>query len=282
MSIQYIRYVCSNCGKNTKENNSLDAIKCALCNKVVCHHCAPKGFCETCLAHLPPQGKKMLNKAYAKKKTFTIMIWIYILLLFISTPMIIITGGTDFQANNPNADTLQKIFLIIAGVSFVGACPVGVISSKMTKKMAHILADVAILAKKHSRQTGAAIPNVGILQDDQLFTFSSQIGRLLGYGPKKGIEESLQTIVHQNITPARGDFLHQVFTIVAKRFKKANEHGRALMSFMIVTSLMELYSRVESQPFSTLGKLPENVRDFLIAVTKMSNATKIAQKIKLG
>ena len=64
MSVSYVKYVCTNCGKKTRENNLSEPKKCALCTKVICHHCSPKGFCETCHARIPEEGKKILNRTY--------------------------------------------------------------------------------------------------------------------------------------------------------------------------------------------------------------------------
>lgn len=256
--------------------------QCSLCKKVVCHHCSPKGFCEICLTKIPDNGKAILDKTFAKRKGLAVIIWIFVISLLICTPMVIITGGADFRANNPNAETLQMVFLILGGVLFLSACPIAVISSRMTRKIDSVLTEVANIAKQNAQQSGVPIPNVGSIIDNELFTFISEMNRVLGYGPKKGIDEIVHDLASQGITPARQDFVELVNRSVSARFRKTKEPGNAIVVFLVITSIMELLSQVASKPYSSLDKLPANVRDFLYRVMNIPNAEKVAKKIILG
>lgn len=282
MSSISVRYVCSNCGKNTREGNVTQPKQCALCKKVVCHHCSPKGFCEMCLTKIPDNDKAILDKNFARRKAFSVMIWIFLSLILISTVMVVITGGTEFIANNPNAETLQMVFMILGGVLFFGACPLAFISIRVVRKTDSIIAEAAIMAKQNAQQTGVPIPNVGVIIDHELFTFISAMNKSLRNGPKQGINEIVHNLISQGITPARQDFVELVNRSVSARFRKTKEPGNAIVVFLVITSIMELLSQVEGKPYSTLDKLPANVRDFLYRVMNIPDADKVAKKIILG
>ena len=129
-----VRYVCPNCGKRTRENG-VQPIKCSLCQKVVCHHCSPHGFCEICFPKIPEESKEKLNRLVKTKKAFTIFIFIFLAIGFASLAMVIVTGTTGFQANNANAQSLQNIFMIITGVVFgLLICPIPIFAISVTRR----------------------------------------------------------------------------------------------------------------------------------------------------
>lgn len=282
MSSVSVRYVCPNCGKNTREGNATEPKQCSLCKKIVCHHCSPKGFCEICLTKIPDNGKAILDKNFAGRKIFTVIIFLFLSIIAVSTVMVVVAGGADFRAKYPNAETLQTVFIIIGGVLFFGSCPLALISIKVVRKTDSVIAEVAIMAKQNAQQTGVPIPNVGIIVDNELLTFISVINRSLRNGPKQGINEIVHTLASQGITPARQDFVELVNRAVSASFRKTKEPGNAIVVFLVITSIMELLSQVDGKPYSTLEMLPANVRDFLYRVMNIPNADKVAKKIILG
>ncbi|MFW9924221.1 MAG: hypothetical protein ACFFDW_13130 [Candidatus Thorarchaeota archaeon] len=282
MSIQYIRYVCPNCGKSTKENNLTQPRQCALCKKVICHHCSPKGFCETCLTSIPEDGKRLLDKTFTQRKVLVGFIWTFLILGFASLALVITFGLESFRANYSFAETLQTVFMIIGGVVFVGFCPIALMSAKMTRKIEATLSDVANIARQKAYQTNMPIQNVGILTDHELLYFKTEVERNLGYGPKLGIDEIVRALIQQRITPENHTFLEIVKGEVAAKFRKTNNVGQAIVSFLIITRIMEISSQIPNNPFSTLDRLPINVKDFLKAVINIQNASRIANGIIYG
>ncbi|NHJ03280.1 MAG: hypothetical protein EAX90_00490 [Candidatus Heimdallarchaeota archaeon] len=140
-----VKYVCPNCGKRTRENG-VEPIKCPLCQKVVCHHCSPQGFCEICFTKIPEESKEKLNRLVKAKKIFTVFIFIFLIVGFAGLAMVIITGTTGFQANNANAQELQNIFLIITGIIFgLLICPIPIIAITITRKTSKIQIEAATM-----------------------------------------------------------------------------------------------------------------------------------------
>jgi len=146
-----VKYICPNCGKKTRENG-VKPIECALCQKVVCHHCSPQGFCERCFPKIPEESKEKLNRLVKTRKVFTVSIFILLIIGFTGIAMVIITGTTGFQANNPNAQSLQNIFLIITGILFgLLICPIPIVAITITRRTSKIQTEAAAMVIQQSQ-----------------------------------------------------------------------------------------------------------------------------------
>lgn len=278
----YVRYVCSNCGKNTKENGILNPRQCALCTRVICHHCSPKGFCETCTTSIPENDKKILNRTFTQRKVFVGIIWLFIIVGFASIAMFILAGGETFQINYPFAETLQTVFMIIGLVVFFGLFIIAIISVRLSRKVDATLSDVANNTRLKAQQTGVPIRNVGLITDYEVLRVKTETERHLGSAPRYGVTEVVQFLIEQKLTPENPNFLEHVKGSVAAKYRKASDPGRAIISFLVIATFMEKLSLVQGSPFSTLDKLPPNVSDFMYAVIRMQNVSNIAKKIIYG
>ncbi|MHA1185732.1 MAG: hypothetical protein ACTSSK_02485 [Candidatus Heimdallarchaeota archaeon] len=250
--------------------------------KVICHHCSPKGFCETCTTRIPEDGKKNLSRTFTQRNVLVGTIWLFIVLGFASLAMYLVAGGESFQTNYPFAGTLQTVFMAIGLVVFFGFFLIAILSVRMVRKTEATMSNVANITRLDAHQTRMPIQNVGIITDHVLLQFRAEVEGSLRIGPKQGINEIVRTLVGQNITPENHIFLETVRGQVATLFRKTNDVGQAIVSFLIITKIMELSSLIQNNPNATLNGLPGITREFLLSVTQLQNASNATKKVLYG
>ena len=282
MSVQTLRYTCPNCGNYAREGSTLWPRECFLCSKIICSKCSPKGFCETCTPALTEEGSKKLNRVNNSRRILVGFIWFTLILGIVSIVMTIVAGTTNFQDNNPNATTIQSVFMGIAGVVFVLLIIIAPISVVLVRRFQTTQIEVANLARLNAQQTGIPIPNVGVLVDYELLAFRALTEKHLGQAPRHGKIEIVRELIQIGMLPDNPSFVEQVRGRVATKFRKVKDPGQAIMAFLVIVSIMELLSLAEGRPYSTLNSLPENVRGFLISVMNIQNAPSAAKKIIYG
>ena len=172
--------------------------------------------------------------------------------------------------------------MIIVGVVFVGLFPIAIISFRMVKKEESTLSNVANIARQQAYQTNTPIQNVGLITDQALLHFKTEAERNLGYGPKTGINEIVRNLVEQRITPDNHSFLEYVRGDVAAKFRKTNNVGQAIVSFLVIVTIMELSSQYPNNPHYAFSNLPANVQDFIKAVINIQNASAVSKSIIYG
>ena len=282
MSIQYIRYECPNCGKRTREGNTNQPRKCSLCNKIVCSHCSPTGFCEDCLPLVPEVERKALDRALKGRKIFTIFIFIYLAIFLPSIVMTIVTGTTDFQAAHPNAGTMQIVFLITALVCFFGSCVIAIVATRVTKKVMSTQENAAFAAKQQVWKANNVMQNNISVKEESLFAFVAEIDRNLGIGPKTAINEIVQNLMQLGLSHERPDFLQAVRSSTALKFARTSDQGKALISFMVIVKIVENSYQKQGMTFNTTNYLQQEIQVFLRTVMRIPEATGIASNIFLG
>lgn len=143
MSVQYLKYICSNCGRTARENNASEPKKCELCSKVICNRCSPSGFCQLCFQRIPIDDQKKLDKVVKSRKIFTISIWITLLSGITSLALTIAFGTEAIRTKIAIAERVQSYLMIFCFVAFgIMICVLTPIGLFTVRKQLNVIEEV--------------------------------------------------------------------------------------------------------------------------------------------